>query len=74
MEILHIEKNGQLVNTLELILIYNLSTQRQQMNVIFTDTNNPIFDLILGTYSPEKYPHQNPITTPSRPNFKNVPH
>jgi hypothetical protein len=46
MDILHIEKNGQLLNTLKHFHMYNLSKQKLRMNDTFTDTHNFIFDLI----------------------------
>lgn len=48
-EVLHIEKGGQRLNTLETFHIYNLRKQALQMNDTFTDSHNPIFDLIIET-------------------------
>jgi hypothetical protein len=53
MEILHIEKKGHLLNTLERFHIYSVSKQKLQMNDTFSDIHNPIFGLIINTY------HQN---------------
>jgi hypothetical protein len=49
LKVLHTEKKGQLLNTIEQFHIYNLSKQKQQMNDTFADTHNPIFDLIIST-------------------------
>jgi hypothetical protein len=46
MEILHIEKEDQLLNTLKHFHIYNLSKQKFQINDTYTDTHNPIFENI----------------------------
>jgi hypothetical protein len=51
-EVLHVEKKGQLLNTLECFHIYNLSKQKQRMNYTFADTHKPIFDLIINTHCP----------------------
>jgi hypothetical protein len=46
MEILHIEKKGPELNTLERFYIYNLTERGLQMNDTFTDMHNPIFDIL----------------------------
>jgi hypothetical protein len=46
LEVLHIKKDWSL-NTLKDFHMYNLSKQKLQMNNTFTDTHNPIFDLII---------------------------
>jgi hypothetical protein len=43
MEVLHIEKKGQLLNTLKRFHIYNVSKRKLQMNDTYQDTHNPIF-------------------------------
>jgi hypothetical protein len=50
LEILHKEKKGQSLNTLERAHICNLGKHRLQTNDTFTDTHNPIFDQIIKTY------------------------
>jgi hypothetical protein len=50
MEIIHIQKKVHLLNPSERFHIYNLVRKKQQMNDSFTDTNNPIFDIILKMY------------------------
>jgi hypothetical protein len=45
LEVLHIQKKGRLLNTLEHFHMYNLSKQKLQMNETFTDTHNPTFNL-----------------------------
>jgi hypothetical protein len=45
MVILHIEKKGRLMNTLEKFYIHKLSKNNLQLNDTYTDINNPIFDL-----------------------------
>jgi hypothetical protein len=76
MEVLHIKKKGQLLSTLERFHIYDLSWQKLQMNDTFTDTRNPIFDLII------KYAHhinkhlENPLPhhTPTHPQYYTTTH
>lgn len=46
LDILHIEKKGQSLNTLERLYINNLCKQRLQMNATFAAIHNSIFDLI----------------------------
>jgi hypothetical protein len=61
-EILHIEEKGQSLNTFEWFHIYSLRKQRLKMNDAFTDTHNPIFDIIIKTsiikikYTPKYIP------------------
>jgi hypothetical protein len=50
MYILHIENKGPILNTWELFHIHSLSTQKLQMNDVFTDIHNSVFDLIIRTY------------------------
>jgi hypothetical protein len=45
MEVLHIKKKGQLLNTLERFQTYDLIWQKLQMNV--RDKQNPIFERII---------------------------
>jgi hypothetical protein len=46
MEVLHLNKKGQLMNTWERFHIYKLSKDRLQLNDTHTDTHNPIFKLV----------------------------
>jgi hypothetical protein len=63
MEILHIEKRGQLRNTLERFHLYDLSIQKLQMNDPYTATHNPIFDIIIRyTHYNNTYPKDSPLT------------
>jgi hypothetical protein len=50
LNILHREKNGPLMNTLEQFHIYKLSRNNLQLNDTYTDTHNPIFKLITTQY------------------------
>jgi hypothetical protein len=47
MEIIQTTKKDHLLNTLERYYIYDLSKMKLQMNDAYTDTHNPIFDLII---------------------------
>jgi hypothetical protein len=47
MEVLHREKEGPKLNTLERLYIYDLTKKGLQMNDTFTDTHNPIFDILI---------------------------
>ncbi|PNF35966.1 hypothetical protein B7P43_G03548 [Cryptotermes secundus] len=47
MEILHIEKKGKMLNTLESFHIYELTKQNLQMNEALTDSYNPIYDILI---------------------------
>ena len=49
MEILHIEKKGKMLNTLESFHIYELTKQNLQMNEALTDSYNPIYDILIKT-------------------------
>jgi hypothetical protein len=60
MDILHIERKGPLMNTLELFHIYNLRKENLQMNDTYADTHNPIFNLIKEHYNTAP-PPTNPI-------------
>jgi hypothetical protein len=51
MEILHIEKKGHKLNTLERFVIYTLTKKSRQLNDTYTMMNNPIFDILMKTYS-----------------------
>jgi hypothetical protein len=58
MDILHIERKGPLMNTLERFHIYNLSKENLQMKDTYADTYNPIFNLITNYHKiPYKPPH-----------------
>jgi hypothetical protein len=48
MDILHIERQGQLMNMWERYHIYKLSSNKLQLNDTYTDTHNPIFNLIIN--------------------------
>jgi hypothetical protein len=50
MDILHIEKKGPLMNTLEQFHIYSLWKENLQLNDIYTDIHNPIFNVIINHY------------------------
>jgi hypothetical protein len=50
MDILHIEKKEPLINTLEQIHIYSLWKENLQLNDIYTDIHNPIFNVIINHY------------------------
>jgi hypothetical protein len=50
LNILHCEKNGPLMNSLEQFHIHRLTKDRLQLNDTYTDTYNPIFDLIATHY------------------------
>jgi hypothetical protein len=50
LNILHSEKKGPLINTLEQFHIHRLIKDGLQLNDTYTDTNNPIFDLIATHY------------------------
>jgi hypothetical protein len=50
MKILHIEKKGKMLDTSEIFHIYEISKQNIQLNDNFTETYNPIYDLIIATY------------------------
>lgn len=54
LEIIHIEKKGQLLNILKQFYIYCLSKQKQWMNDTFIDIHNSIFDLNITLHSPIK--------------------
>jgi hypothetical protein len=59
MDILHIEKKGPLMN-IEQFHIYSLWKENLQINDIYTDIHNPIFNVITDHYKQ----HKNPTTTP----------
>jgi hypothetical protein len=50
LNILHCEKKGPLLNTLEQFHIHRLTKDRSQLNDTYTDTYNHIFDLITTHY------------------------
>jgi hypothetical protein len=47
LSILHREKKGVLMNTLEQFHIHKLTKENLQLNDTYKDTYNPIFDLII---------------------------
>jgi hypothetical protein len=51
MDIIQTTKKGHILNTLEQFYIYKLSEKKLQMNDTYTDTHNPIFDLIINNPS-----------------------
>jgi hypothetical protein len=61
LDILHIERKGSLMNTLERFHIYKLSRENMHMNDTYADSYNPISNLITKYY--KKY-HANPNPTP----------
>jgi hypothetical protein len=50
LNILHHEKKGPLMNTLKQFHIHRLKKDNLQLNDTYTDTYNPIFDLITTQY------------------------
>jgi hypothetical protein len=50
MDIKHIEKNGQLMKTLEQFYIYSLWKENLQIIDIYTDIHNPIFNVMMDHY------------------------
>jgi hypothetical protein len=46
LNVLHFEKKGPQMNSLEQYYIYRLSKDNLQLNDTYTDTYNPIFKLI----------------------------
>jgi hypothetical protein len=62
LEVLHIEKEGPKLNTLERLYIYHLTKKGLQMNDSFTDTHNPIFDILIKNTLKKPYPFP---TTPA---------
>jgi hypothetical protein len=72
MEVLQIKKRGQLLTTLKCFHIYDLSRKELQMNDIFADVHNPIFDLIIKyttTYLQNPLPRHNPTLPPTVQNY-----
>jgi hypothetical protein len=51
MEILHVEKKGPKLNTIEGFYVYDLTKKGLQMNDTLTDTHNPIFDIRIKTHT-----------------------
>jgi hypothetical protein len=49
-DILHIERKGPLMNTLEQFHTYSLWKENLQINDIYTDIHNPIFNVIIDHY------------------------
>jgi hypothetical protein len=47
-DIIHMAEKGHLLNTLERFYIYDLSKKKLQMKDTYTDTYNPIFDLLIN--------------------------
>jgi hypothetical protein len=63
LEILHVERKGQLLNTLERLLTYKLSKEKQQIIDTFADTRNSMLNLITKHNLQKKYIRN----TPSKP-------
>jgi hypothetical protein len=64
MDILHIEKKGQLMNAWEQFHIHKLSKHNLQMNGTYTDINKHIFDLTDSHYKRKintNLPHLTPL-------------
>jgi hypothetical protein len=51
LDILNRENKGPLMNTWERFHIHRLTKDNMQLNDAYTDTRNPIFDLILTHYN-----------------------
>jgi hypothetical protein len=51
MEVLHLDRKGQLMNIWKRFHIYKLSRDGLQLNDTYTDTHNPIFNLINNHFS-----------------------
>jgi hypothetical protein len=60
MKILHIEKKGPKLNTLERFHIYDMTKRGLQVNDTFTDMHNPIFDILIKTHTQITPSHQHP--------------
>jgi hypothetical protein len=58
MKILHIEKKGPKLNTLERFHIYDMTKRGLQMNDTFTDIHNHIFDILIKTHTQITPSHQ----------------
>jgi hypothetical protein len=50
LKVLHVEKKGLKLKTLERFYIYDLTKRGLQLNDIFTDTFNPIFDILVKAH------------------------
>jgi hypothetical protein len=50
MDILHFEKKGPLMNTLEQFHIYSLQKENLHLNDIYTDIHIPVFNTIINHY------------------------
>jgi hypothetical protein len=70
-DILHIEKKGPLINTLEGFHIRNLSKEKLQMNDTYTDIHNPIFNLTKDHSSNKSI--QEPPSPATHPNATPLP-
>jgi hypothetical protein len=51
MKILHVEKKGPKLNTLERFHIYDMAKRGLQMNDTFMDMHNSIFDILIKTHT-----------------------
>jgi hypothetical protein len=54
MKILHVEKKGRTLDTYERFHMYEITKQNLQLNDNFTETFNPIYDVIIATYQYEQ--------------------
>jgi hypothetical protein len=61
MKILYIEKKGQMLDTCKRFHIYKISKQNIQLNDNFTETYNPIYDIMVTAYentgNRKQHPH-----------------
>jgi hypothetical protein len=67
MKILHIEKKGPKLNTLERFHICDVTKKVLQMNDTFTDTHNPIFNILIKTHTQTTPSHHHPQHHPTNP-------
>jgi hypothetical protein len=49
-QILHVDKKGQTLDTYERFHIYEISKQNIQLNDNFTESYNPIYDTIISAH------------------------
>jgi hypothetical protein len=77
MDILHIERRGPLMNTLERFHIYSFSKENLQMNDTYADTHNPIHTQWQQTRDPcgggLEYLHRSPASRMRRQKGNPVP-
>jgi hypothetical protein len=71
MKILHIEKKGPKLNTLERFHMYKMTKKGLQINDTFTDIHNPVSDVLIKTHteiSPSRHHLQNTNSPPTHTN------